>query len=61
MQLLKRGWAERMRDPVERRKQIVLAAYEFQAHVGHVLIPVLLWLMLAAPFGAVSRLADVEE
>jgi len=58
---VKAGWLERLRDPVERRKQIVLAAYEFQAHVGHVLIPVLLWLMLAAPFGAVSRLADVEE
>ena len=43
------GWSERLRDPVERRKQIVLAAYEFQAHVGHVLIPVLLWLLLAAP------------
>jgi hypothetical protein len=46
---LKEGWSERMRDPVERRKRIVLAAFEFQAHVGHVLIPVLLWLALAAP------------
>ena len=49
--LIDAGWEARLRNPVERRKQIVLAAYQFQAHVGHVLIPALLWLALAAPFG----------
>ena len=52
--LVHAGWMARLRNPVQRRKQIVLAAYEFQAHVGHVLIPALLWLALAAPFGRAS-------
>jgi len=50
--LVNAGWLERLRDPVQRRKEVVLAAYEFQAHVGHLLIPALLWLTLAAPFRA---------
>ncbi len=52
------SWSERMQDPVQRRKELVMAAYRFQAHVGHVLIPVLLWLVLAAPLAAVVTDGD---
>lgn len=58
LNLVHAGWRERLRDPVERRKQIVMAAYRLQSHVGHVLIPVLLWLALAAPMAAVAPDGD---
>jgi len=56
--IVNEGWLERLQDPVERRKEAVLAAYEFQAHVGHLLIPALLWLTLAAPFGRTGPMDD---
>lgn len=60
LRLVNAGWLERLRDPVERRKEVVVAAYEFQAHVGHLLIPALLWLTLAAPFGRTGPMDDRE-
>jgi hypothetical protein len=39
----------------------VLAAYRFQAHVGHVLIPVLLWLALAAPLAVVATDGEAAD
>ena len=61
LHLLDAGWSERMRDPVQRHKDIVLAAYRFQAHVGHVLIPVLLWLVLAAPLAVVAKDGEAAD
>ena len=53
-------WMARVRNPVQRRKEVVLAAYELQAHVGHLLIPALLWLTLAAPFGRTGSIGSRE-
>jgi len=61
LHLLDARWSERMRDPVQRHKEIVLAAYRFQAHVGHVLIPVLLWLVLAAPMAVVAKHGEADD
>jgi hypothetical protein len=38
---------QRLRNAAELRKTIVVALYEFQAHVGRLLMPVLLWMLLA--------------
>ena len=38
---------QRVRNLAELRKTIVVALYEFQAHVGRLLMPVLLWMLLA--------------
>src|SRR5262249_35823861 len=43
---------QRVRNRAELRKTIVVALYEFQAHVGRLLMPVLLWMLLAAPVPA---------
>ena len=43
---------QRVRNLAELRKTIVVALYEFQAHVGRLLMPVLLWMLLAAPVSA---------
>ena len=38
---------ERLRNVAELRKTIVVAVYEFYAHVGRLVMPVLLWMLLA--------------
>jgi len=38
---------ERLRNVAELRKTLVVAVYEFYAHVGRLVMPVLLWMLLA--------------
>jgi hypothetical protein len=38
---------ERLRNGAELRKAVVVAVYEFYAHVGRLVMPVLLWMLLA--------------
>jgi hypothetical protein len=38
---------ERLRNAAELRKTLVVAVYEFYAHVGRLVMPVLLWMLLA--------------
>jgi hypothetical protein len=46
---------QRVRNLAELRKTIVVTAYRFHAHVGRLLLPVLLWMLFAGPKRLLAR------